>query len=169
MGAVNYLTTIVKLRAAGMTMFRMPLSTWSLFITSILVLLATPVLASTLLMNLLDHQYIMYSGQYLRLTSFFEPFNHIVPANTIDSNSGGGFAILHQHLFWFYSHPAVYIMILPAMGVVSELVACFARKPIFGYAGMTYALMAIAVIGFFVWGHHMFTAGISIFPLLSSR
>jgi cytochrome c oxidase subunit 1 len=144
-----------------MTMFRMPLSTWSLFITSILVLLATPVLASTLLMNLLDHQVIMYSGQLLRLTSFFEPFNHIIPANTIDSNSGGGFAILHQHLFWFYSHPAVYIMILPAMGMVSDILSCFARKPIFGYRPMVYAIAGIAFLGFIVWAHHMFQSGMN--------
>src|SRR5947208_5132804 len=161
MGAVNYLTTIVKLRAAGMTMFRMPLSTWSLFITSILVLLATPVLASTLLMNLLDHQVIMYSGQLLRLTSFFEPFNHIIPPNTLDANSGGGFAILHQHLFWFYSHPAVYIMILPAMGMVSDILSCFARKPIFGYRPMVYAIAGIAFLGFIVWAHHMFQSGMN--------
>jgi cytochrome c oxidase subunit I len=161
MGAVNYLTTIVKLRCAGMTMFRMPLSTWSLFITSILVLLATPVLASTLLMNLLDHQMILYAGQMFRLTSFFEPFGHIIPTNTIDSNSGGGFAILHQHLFWFYSHPAVYIMILPAMGMVSDIIAVFARKPIFGYRPMVYAIAGIAFLGFIVWAHHMFQSGMN--------
>jgi len=161
MGAVNYLTTIIKLRAAGMTMFRLPLSVWSLFITSILVLLATPVLASTLLMNLLDHQFINFHGQLLRLTSFFEPFSHIIPTNTIDSNSGGGFAILHQHLFWFYSHPAVYIMILPAMGMVSDVMAVFARKPIFGYRPMVYAMAGIAFLGFIVWAHHMFQSGMN--------
>jgi cytochrome c oxidase subunit 1 len=161
MGAVNYLTTIIKLRCAGMTMFRMPLSVWSLFITSILVLLATPVLASTLLMNLLDHQFILFQGQSLRLTSFFEPFGHIVPTNLIDANSGGGFAILHQHLFWFYSHPAVYIMILPAMGMVSDVMAVFARKPIFGYRPMVYAMAGIAFLGFIVWAHHMFQSGMN--------
>jgi cytochrome c oxidase subunit 1 len=161
MGAVNYLTTIVKLRAPGMTMFRMPLSTWALFITSILVLLATPVLASTLMMNLLDHQMILYAGQTLRLTSFFEPYGHIVPTNTIDSNSGGGFVLMHQHLFWFYSHPAVYIMILPAMGMVSDIIATFARKPIFGYRPMVYAIAGIAFLGFIVWAHHMFQSGMN--------
>jgi cytochrome c oxidase subunit I len=151
MGAVNYLTTIIKLRAPGMTMFRMPLSTWSLFITSILVLLATPVLAGTLLMNLLDHH---------RLTNFFQPFNWTL-SNQIVGNAGGGYVILHQHLFWFYSHPAVYIMILPAMGMVSDIIATFARKPIFGYRPMVYALAGIAFLGFIVWAHHMFQSGMN--------
>src|SRR6476659_4983702 len=123
MGAVNYLATIIRLRCPGMTMFRMPLSVWSLFITSLLVLLATPVLASTLMMNLLDHH---------RFTSFFLPYNHII-SNQLDAGaSGGGYVILHQHLFWFYSHPAVYIMILPAMGMVSDVISVLSRKPIFG-------------------------------------
>jgi cytochrome c oxidase subunit I len=152
MGAVNYLTTIIKLRAPGMTMFRLPLSVWSLFITSILVLLATPVLASTLMMNLLDHH---------RLTSFFLPFNWIDPAGGISAASGGGYPLLHQHLFWFYSHPAVYIMILPAMGMVSDILPVFARKPIFGYRPMIYAMAAIAFLGFIVWAHHMFQSGMN--------
>src|SRR5438105_15940483 len=113
MGVINYIPTIVKLRCPGMTMFRMPLTTWALFITSILVLLSTPVLASALTMNLLDHN---------RLTSFFLPYNWTVSKQFQPSQGefqvtgwapGGGFPILHQHLFWFYSHPAVYIMILP--------------------------------------------------------
>jgi len=151
MGAVNYLTTIVKLRCPGMTMFRLPLSVWALFITSVLVLLATPVLASVLTMNLLDHH---------RLTSFFEPYNW-VGSNIPQTNSGGGFALMHQHLFWFYSHPAVYIMILPAMGMVSDILACFSRKPIFGYRPMVYAMAGIAFLGFIVWGHHMFQSGMN--------
>ncbi len=151
MGAVNYLTTIIKLRCPGMTMFRLPLSIWSLFITSLLVLLATPVLAATLTMNLLDH---------LRLTSFYEPFNWVV-TNVPQENSGGGFAIMHQHMFWFYSHPAVYIMILPAMGMVSDILAVFARKPIFGYRPMVYAMSGIAFLGFIVWAHHMFQSGMN--------
>ncbi|MDQ3440094.1 MAG: cbb3-type cytochrome c oxidase subunit I, partial [Planctomycetota bacterium] len=146
MGAVNYLTTMIKLRCPGMTMFRMPLSIWSLFITSLLVLLATPVLASTLLMNLLDHH---------RFTSFFHPYNHVL-SNQLDHISGGGYVILHQHLFWFYSHPAVYIMILPAMGMVSDILSVFSRKPIFGYRPMVYAMAGIAFLGFIVWAHHMF-------------
>jgi heme/copper-type cytochrome/quinol oxidase subunit 1 len=151
MGAVNYLTTIVKLRCPGMTMFRMPLSVWSLFITSVLVLLATPVLASVLTMNLLDHHGI---------TSFFEPFNWI-NSNQLQDRAGGGYALLHQHLFWFYSHPAVYIMILPAMGMVSDIMAVFARKPIFGYRPMVYAMAGIAFLGFIVWAHHMFQSGMN--------
>ncbi len=151
MGAVNYLTTIIKLRCPGMTMFRLPLSVWSLFITSVLVLLATPVLASTLMMNLLDHH---------RLTSFFLPFNWTL-TGTYQNVSGGGYALLHQHLFWFYSHPAVYIMILPAMGMVSDVLAVFARKPIFGYRPMVYAMAGIAFLGFIVWAHHMFQSGMN--------
>src|SRR6185503_18464519 len=151
MGAVNYLTTIIKLRCPGMTMFRMPLSVWALFITSILVLLATPVLASVLFMNLLEHH---------RLTSFFLPFNWVV-GNALETNSGGGYPLLHQHLFWFYSHPAVYIMILPAMGMVSDIIPVFARKPIFGYRPMVYAIAGIAFLGFIVWAHHMFQSGMN--------
>jgi heme/copper-type cytochrome/quinol oxidase subunit 1 len=151
LGAVNYMATIIKLRCPGMTMFRLPLSIWSLFITSILVLLATPVLASLLLMNLLEHHH---------LTSFFTPYNWNV-GNTIAKSSGGGYPLLHQHLFWFYSHPAVYIMILPAMGMVSDILAVFARKPIFGYRPMVYALSGIAFLGFIVWAHHMFQSGMN--------
>src|SRR2546423_1361474 len=112
-------------------------------------------------MNLLDHQMVSFAGQAFRLTSFFEPFNHIIPTNTADPNSGGGYAILHQHLFWFYSHPAVYIMILPAMGMVSDIMAVFARKPIFGYRPMVYAMAGIAFLGFIVWAHHMFQSGMN--------
>ena len=166
MGAVNYLTTIIKLRCPGMTMFRMPLSVWSLFITSILVLLATPVLAGTLLMNLLEHQHISaaIAGSSVRLASFFTPYNWIdqgVGYTGLGQNSGGGYVILHQHLFWFYSHPAVYIMILPAMGMVSAVMAVFARKPIFGYRPMVYAMAGIAFLGFIVWAHHMFQSGMN--------
>jgi cytochrome c oxidase subunit 1 len=160
MGAVNYLTTIIKLRCPGMTMFRLPLSVWSLFITSLLVLLATPVLASALLLNLLDHH---------RLTSFFLPLNWTLTSQTqtfqfgsVGSTvSGGGYPILHQHLFWFYSHPAVYIMIVPAMGMVSDIIAVFSRKPIFGYRPMVYAMAGIAFLGFIVWAHHMFQSGMN--------
>jgi cytochrome c oxidase subunit 1 len=162
MGAVNYLTTIVKLRAPGMTMFRLPLSVWSLFITSILVLLATPVLASTLMMNLMEHQVISSSvaGSTVRLANFFTPYNWTL-SNQIQGNAGGGYPIMHQHLFWFYSHPAVYIMILPAMGMVSDVLAVFARKPIFGYRPMVYAMAGIAFLGFIVWAHHMFQSGMN--------
>jgi cytochrome c oxidase subunit 1 len=151
MGAVNYLTTIIKLRCPGMTMFRLPLSIWSLFITSLLVLFATPVLASDMLMNLLDHN---------RITSFFEPTGWNL-TGVMQDNTGGGYPLLHPHLFWFYSHPAVYIMILPAMGMVSDIMAVFARKPIFGYRPMVYAMAGIAFLGFIVWGHHMFQSGMN--------
>jgi heme/copper-type cytochrome/quinol oxidase subunit 1 len=151
LGAVNYLTTIVKLRCPGMTMFRLPLSVWALFITSILVLLATPVLAGVMLMNLCDHH---------RLTSFFEPFNWL-NSNNLQDVAGGGNALLHEHLFWFYSHPAVYIMIVPAMGMVSDILAVFARKPVFGYRPMVYAMAAIAFLGLIVWAHHMFQSGMN--------
>jgi heme/copper-type cytochrome/quinol oxidase subunit 1 len=151
MGAVNYLTTILKLRCPGMTMFRLPLTIWNLFITSLMILFATPVLACVLIMNLLDH---------LRLTSFFEPANWVL-SNSIQTNAGGGYALLDQHLFWFYSHPAVYIMILPTMGIVSDILPVFARKPLFGYRPMIYASFIIAFLGFVVWGHHMFQNGMN--------
>jgi cytochrome c oxidase subunit 1 len=137
MGAVNYVTTIIKMRAPGMTMFRMSLTTWSVFITAILVLFGTPVLTSALILLLLDR----HLG-----TTFF---------------SGNGIALLWQHLFWFYSHPAVYIMILPAMGMASDIISVFARKPIFGYRAMVYASAGIAGLGFIVWGHHMFLSGMN--------
>jgi cytochrome c oxidase subunit 1 len=139
MGAVNYITTIINMRAPGMRFFRLPLSVWGLFITAILQLMATPVLASALGMLLFDRTL----G-----THFFAP-------------TGGGQVLLWQHLFWFYSHPAVYIMILPAMGFVSDVLATFARKPIFGYHAMVYSIMGIAGLGFIVWGHHMFQSGMN--------
>ena len=139
MGSLNYITTIVNMRAPGMTFFRMPLSIWALFITAILQLMATPVLASALGMLLLDRTL----G-----THFFAP-------------TGGGQAILWQHVFWFYSHPAVYIMILPTMGFVSDVLSTFARKPIFGYKAMAFSIMGIAGLGFIVWGHHMFQSGMN--------
>ena len=144
MGATNYITTIINMRAPGMHFFRMPLSVWALFITAILQLLATPVLASALGMLLFDRT----MG-----THFFSP-------------AGGGQVLLWQHLFWFYSHPAVYIMILPSMGFVSDVMATFARKPIFGYKAMVFSIMGIAGLGFIVWGHHMFQSGMN--PVLGT-
>jgi cytochrome c oxidase subunit I len=141
MTGLNFVVSVHRLRAPGMTWNRLPLFVWAIYATSLVMLLATPILAMTVFLVSADH--FLHIG-------IFDP-------------TLGGDPLLYQHMFWFYSHPAVYIMILPAMGVISELVSCFARKPIFGYTGMTYALMAIAVIGFFVWGHHMFTAGISIY------
>ncbi len=141
MTGLNFVVTIHRLRAPGMTWMRLPLFVWGIYSVSLVMLLATPVLAMTVLLVAMER----FMG-----VGIFDP-------------TRGGDPILFQHMFWFYSHPAVYIMILPAMGLVSELIACFARRPIFGYTGMTYALMAIAIISFFVWGHHMFTAGISIY------
>jgi cytochrome c oxidase subunit 1 len=139
MGSINYITTVINMRAPGMTFFRMPLVIWSLFITAILLLLALPVLTSALAMLLFDRT----MG-----TNFFLP-------------SGGGHPILWQHLFWFFGHPEVYIMILPAMGVASEIMPPFARKPIFGYHAMAFSMIGIAFLGWIVWGHHMFQSGMS--------
>ncbi len=139
MGALNYLTTILNMRAPGMGLFQMPLTTWSIFITSILSLLATPVLTAVMIMLLFDRTL----GTHFFLAE------------------GGGHALLYQHMFWFYSHPAVYIMILPGMGIVSDVIATFSRKPLFGYHSMVYALMGIAGLGFIVWGHHMFQSGMN--------
>ena len=149
MGSVNYITTILNMRAPGMDLMRMPLTVWSLFITAILQALALPVLTVALMLQLLDK---------LIATSFFLPpgglsFGHW------HTTPGGGQPLLWQHLFWFYSHPAVYIMILPAMGVVSDIIATFARKPMFGYKPMVFSMAAIASLGFIVWGHHMFQSG----------
>jgi len=139
MGSINYITTIINMRAPGMTFFRMPLVIWSLFITAILLLLALPVLTSALAMLLFDRTI----G-----TSFFLPL-------------GGGHVIMWQHLFWFFGHPEVYIMILPAMGIASDILATFSRKPIFGYHAMAFSMMGIAFLGFIVWGHHMFQSGMN--------
>jgi cytochrome c oxidase subunit I len=151
MGAINYATTIIKMRAPGMTMFRMPLTTWSLFINAILTMFATPVLGSAMLMLTADR---------VLGTSFFVPGGQIITENVV-KNAGGGHVILWQHLFWFYSHPAVYIMILPAMGMTSDILAVFARKPIFGYRPMVYSMCSIAGLGFIVWAHHMFQSGMN--------
>ncbi len=139
MGSINYITTIINMRAPGMTLFRMPLAIWSLFIVAILLLLALPVLTSALAMLLFD--------QTLG-TSFFNV-------------AGGGEPLLWQHLFWFFGHPEVYILILPAMGLASEILPVFSRKPIFGYRAMVWAMVAIAFLGWIVWGHHMFQSGMN--------
>ncbi|HEY1600143.1 MAG TPA: cbb3-type cytochrome c oxidase subunit I [Pirellulales bacterium] len=150
MGSVNYMTTIIQMRAPGMTMFRMPMTIWAMFITAILQAFALPVLTAALFMQLLDRT--------IR-TGFFIPEGLIV--NNASTGAGGGQTLLWQHLFWFYSHPAVYIMILPAMGMVSDIIACFARKPLFGYKPMVYSISGIAGLGFIVWGHHMFMSGMN--------
>jgi cytochrome c oxidase subunit 1 len=155
--AVNFLTTIILLRCPGMTLLRLPLTVWAYLFTAVLVLLATPVLIAAMVMNLLDHH---------RLTSFFLPANWAAESQIHPAVSGGGYALLHQHLFWFYSHPAVYIMILPAFGMVSDILSVFSRKPIFGYLSMVVATGAITFLGFFVWAHHMFVSGMN--PLLGT-
>ena len=156
MGAANYITTIVTMRGPGMRFFRMPLTVWSIFITSILSLLATPVLTSAMIMLLMDRlwgsSFFIPAGLSAGLDASTNAFNYA---------SGGGLVVLYQHLFWFYSHPAVYIMILPAMGIVSDILSTFSRKPIFGYRPMVYSISGIAGLGFIVWGHHMFQSGMN--------
>jgi cytochrome c oxidase subunit 1 len=149
MGSVNYITTIINMRAPGMTLFRMPMTTWAMFITAILQAMALPVLTVALILQLLDKTI----G-----TTFFLPPGGLGLGNW-RTGPGGGQPLLWQHLFWFYSHPAVYIMILPAMGMVSDIISTFSRKPLFGYRPMVYSIAGIAGLGFIVWGHHMFQSG----------
>ncbi|PIQ82624.1 MAG: cytochrome c oxidase subunit I, partial [Candidatus Omnitrophica bacterium CG11_big_fil_rev_8_21_14_0_20_64_10] len=154
-GSVNYVTTIINLRAPGMSFHRLPISIWGLFTTAVLGLLATPVLAAAMILLLLDR---------LVGTSFFLPAGMIIDG--VAQPYAGGQPLLWQHLFWFYSHPAVYIMILPAMGFVSDVLPTFARKPIFGYKAIAYASVGIGAVGFLVWAHHMFQSGMN--PVLGT-
>lgn len=150
MGALNFITTTIDLRAQGMTMMRLPLTVWAWFVTAILALLAFAVLLAAGILLLLDR---------LAGTSFFVPGGLVVSDRMIDHR--GGSPLLWQHLFWFFGHPEVYIAILPGMGVTSHVLATFSRKPVFGYKAMAYALMSIGLVSFIVWGHHMFLSGMS--------
>ena len=145
LGGINFLVTIFKMRAPGMTLFRMPIMVWTMLVTSVLSVLATPVVTSALIMLFIDRN---LGG------NFFDP-------------STGGNAVLYQNIFWFYSHPAVYVMVLPAMGIVSEVLPVFSRKPLYGYKAFVFATVAIGALGFSVWAHHMFTTGAVFLPFFA--
>jgi cytochrome c oxidase subunit 1 len=157
LGALNFITTLLNMRTRGMSLMRMPLTCWAWFTTAVLALLAFPVLLAAGVLLLLDRT----AG-----TSFFIPGGEVVSDQLLTTHQGGS-PILWQHLFWFFGHPEVYIAILPGMGATSHILATFARKPIFGYRAMVFAIFAIGLLGFFVWGHHMFISGMSPYSAMA--
>src|SRR5215208_7700048 len=157
LGALNFITTMLNMRAKGLSLMRLPLTCWSWFTTAILALLSFPVLLAGGILLLLDH---------LAGTSFFIPGGEYVNGKLLTEHKGGS-PILWQHLFWFFGHPEVYIAILPGMGLTSHILSTFARKPVFGYRAMVYAIFAIGLLGFFVWGHHMFISGMSPYTAIA--